>query len=88
MENENIDIEDVARMDLFLRSDDGLKNILNIESLIVVENDQDSVNKLKKAVAELMPIKDRMPDDIKDEWERIFVKQVRMSVDRAKKKKK
>lgn len=81
-----MDIEDIAKIDLFLRSNCGLEHILDVDSLIVVSNDQNSVNKLKDAAYRLQNLNNPCPETIHKTWQNLFVKQVRYSVNRAKQK--
>jgi hypothetical protein len=87
--NESVmDIEDIAKLDLYLRSQKGLQHILDIENLIIVDNDPNSVTKLKDAVHRLNEIDNTAPQEIKETWHNLFNKQVRYSVTRVKQKKK
>lgn len=83
-----MDIEDIAKLDLYLRLKNGLSHILDVESLIVVENDPNAVNKLRDAAYRLNEIANPAPEEIKQTWQNLFTKQVRYSVTRAKNKKK
>lgn len=85
MEN---NITKIAQLEMLLRCSNGTRNILNIDNLIISDNDQDAVNKLKKAVEELHKVQNELPLDYNEEWVSKFTKQVRISVDRAKQKKK
>lgn len=82
-----MDIEDIARMDLCLRSRGGGETLMEIESLFINENDQMAVNRLKFSAQYLMKMANGLPDDVKEQWSVRFAKQVRISVDRAKTKK-
>lgn len=82
-----MDIEDIARMDLCLRSRGGVETLLELESLFVTADDQMAVNRLKASVQYLMKMADGLPEDVKEQWNARFAKQVRNSVDRAKTKK-
>lgn len=81
-----MDIEDIAKIDLFLRSNKGSQHLLDIEDLIIVENDNDSVNKLKAAAQRLNQLNNDSADEIKKTWSNLFKQQVRFSVSRAKDK--
>lgn len=82
-----MNIEEVAKIENCLRHKNGLKNIYNIDSLIVLDSSTNSNHKLKKAVEELLPIAQFIEEDVREIWETSFAKQVRQSVDRFKKKK-
>lgn len=82
-----MDIEDIARMDLCLRSRGGVETLLELESLFITADDQMAVNRLKASVQYLMKMAEGLPDDVKEQWDARFAKQVRNAVDRAKNKK-
>lgn len=84
-----MEIEDIAKLDLFLRQHSGTQNILDIESLIVTDNEPNSVTKLKDAVHRLNALnklENNEIEDLKNTWKNLFEKQVRLSVNRTKEK--
>ena len=81
-----MDIEDIARMDLCLRSRGGVETLLELESLFITADDQMAVNRLKASVQYLMKMAEGLPEDVKEQWDARFAKQVRNAVDRAKNK--
>lgn len=83
-----MDIEEIAKLDLYLRAKNGLKQIMDIEALIVIENDQNAVSKLKNAAYTLSQTDNIASEEIKNTWANLFSKQVRFSVNRAKQKQK
>lgn len=84
-----MEIEDIAKMDLCLRLQDGRQNLLYIDALIIADNDPQSVNKLKEAAYKLHEIEGiNASEEIKQTWNNLFTKQVRYSVTRAKDKRK
>lgn len=83
-----MEIEDIAKLDLYLRSKNGRQHLLDTESLIIADNDANAVNKLKDAAYRLNEIDNSAPDEIKQTWQNLFSKQVRFSVTRAKNKRK
>ena len=83
-----MDIEDIAKIDLFLKTKNGKDHILHVDSLIISDNDTNAVNKLKDAAYQLNEINNSASDEIKETWQNLFTKQVRFSVNRAKNKKK
>lgn len=82
-----MEIEDIAKIDLFLRSKNGLENILDVENLIIASGDPNCINKLKDGAYRLHSLDNPGPDEIKQTWQNLFTKQVRFSVNRAKIKK-
>ena len=67
----------------------GQQNLLQTEALIIVENDAQSVNKLKEAAFRLNEIENtNVPEELKQTWHNLFTKQLRFSVSRAKEKRK
>lgn len=84
-----MEIEDIAKIDLYLRMKNGKQNLLQTEALIIIENDQQAVNKLKEAAYKLNEINNtNVPEEIKQTWQNLFTKQLRFSVARAKEKRK
>jgi hypothetical protein len=84
-----MEIEDIAKLDLYLKLKNGRENILQTESLIIIENDAKAINKLKEAAYKLNEIENKdAPPEIKETWHNLFTKQVRFSVTRAKEKRK
>ncbi len=84
-----MEIEDIAKLDLFLKSKNGKQNILDTENLIIIDNDSQSVNKLKQAAYRLNDLENsNFPEEVKLTWQNLFSKQVRFSVTRAKNKRK
>lgn len=84
-----MEIEDIAKLDLFLRQHSGTQNILDIEALIVTDNEPNSVTKLKDAVHRLNSLnklENNELQDLKETWKNLFEKQVRLSVNRTKEK--
>lgn len=84
-----MEIEDIAKIDLYLRMKNGKQNLLQTEALIIIENDAQSVNKLKEAAYRLNEVENtNVPEEIKETWHNLFTKQLRFSVARAKEKRK
>ncbi len=84
-----MEIEDIAKIDLYLKLKNGRENILQTESLIIIENDAKAINKLKEAAYKLNEIDNKdVSTEIKETWHNLFTKQVRFSVTRAKEKRK
>lgn len=80
-----MDIEDIAKMDLYLRSNNGRQNLLDVEALIIIKNDTASLSKFKDAAYRLNTVDHSAAEDLKASWQNLFSRQVRFSVDRAKK---
>jgi hypothetical protein len=84
-----MEIEDIAKLDLYLRSKNGRQHLLDTDSLIIADNDAQAVNKLKDAAYRLNELDSSVvPEEIKQTWQNLFTKQVRYSVSRAKNKRK
>lgn len=81
-----MDIESIAKLDLFLKSQNGFQNIYDIDNLIVTENDQNAATKLKNAAYNLQNIPNASTEEIRSTWSNLFGKQVRYSVNRVKQK--
>lgn len=78
-----MEIEDIAKMDLYLRSTNGRQNLLDIEALIIIKNDTASLSKFKDAAYRLNTVDHSGAEDLKASWQNLFSRQVRFSVDRA-----
>ena len=83
-----MDIEEIAKIELFLKSQQGLDNLLNVEKLIVVEKDENAINKLKDGAYKLHSLDNSSSQELKETWQNLFTKQVKFSVNRAKNMKK
>lgn len=81
-----MDIENIAKLDLFLKSQNGFQIIYDIDNLIVTENDQNAATKLKNAAYNLQNIPNVSTEEIRATWSNLFGKQVRYSVNRVKQK--
>ena len=79
-----MEIEDIAKLDLFLKSQNSFQNMYDIDNLIVIKNDQNSVLKLKDAAGRLQRLDINSAEEIKATWNNLLGKQVRYSVNRVK----
>lgn len=79
-----MEIEDIAKIDLFLKQKNGLENLMDIENLIVANGTPDAVNKLKEGAYNLHNISAPAPQELKETWQNLFTKQVKFSVNRVK----
>lgn len=82
-----MDIEDIAKLDLYLRSNNGRQNLLDIEALIITKDDTASLSRFKDAAYRLNSVDHSGTEELKASWQNLFSRQVRFSVDRAKKEK-
>lgn len=84
-----MDIEDIAKIDLFLKLKNGTQNILDIDDLIIADNDSQAIQKLKESAYRLNEIDiSYSPEELFLTWQNLFTKQVRYAVNRTKIKKK
>lgn len=81
-----MDIENIAKLDLFLKNQNGFQNMYAIDNLIVTENDQLAAKKLKDAAHLLQSIPNAASEEVRATWSNLFGKQVRYSVNRVKQK--
>lgn len=79
-----MEIEDIAKIDLFLKSKNGLENLMDIENLIISPGTPDAINKLKEGAYKLHNISGPAPQELKETWQNLFTKQVKFSVNRVK----
>lgn len=78
-----MEIEDIAKLDLYLKSQDGIQNIFDVDDLIVIKNDTASLSKFKDAAYRLNNLDYSAAEELKISWQNLFSRQVRYSVDRA-----
>lgn len=78
-----MEIEDIAKLDLYLRSENGIQNLFDIDALIVIKNDTASLSKFKDAAYRLNTLEKEAPEELVISWQNLFSRQVRFSVDRA-----
>lgn len=83
-----MDIEDIAKIDLYLRAKNGLQHLTDVDALIIADNDSNAVTRLKDAAYRLHEVNNPAPEEIRATWTNLFSRQVRFSVNRAKQKKK
>ena len=83
-----MEIEEIAKLDLYLKYKNGTQNMLDIDSLIISDNNNDSVNQLRDAAYRLNEINKTASEELKNTWQNLYTKQVRFSVARAKNKRK
>lgn len=83
-----MDIEDIAKIDLYLRAKNGLQHLTDVDALIIADNDPQAVTKLKDAAGRLHDVNNPAPEEIQATWTNLFSKQIRFSVNRVKQKKK
>lgn len=81
-----MDIEEIAKLDLFLRQNHGTQNLLDVEALIIADDDPNTVTKLKDATQRLTKLNTDSLEEIKETWKNLFSQQVRFSVSRTKEK--
>ena len=79
-----MDIEDIAKIDLFLKQNKGLENLMDVENLIIANGTPDAINKLKEGAYKLHNIKAPAPNELKETWQNLFAQQVKFSVNRVK----
>lgn len=83
-----MELEQIIKIDLYLKAKGGVKALMEIDHLMVVADDKDAVNNIKTAAASLMKVEQYVDAELLELWKDIFKKQVRSSVDRVKTTKK
>lgn len=82
-----MEIEDISKIDLFLKINQNFQSILDIDNLIIIDNDPNSIKDLKNSAYRLTKIEnDNNNDELFQTWKYLFSKQVKFSVQRAKEK--
>ncbi len=87
MENNNhiMEVEDLAKIDFFIRTSNIKNPILEVDSLILGGCDTSSLSKFKDAAYKLNEIdNNKVNETEKKTWQNLFGKQVKFSVSRAK----
>lgn len=81
-----MEIEDIAKIDLFLKQKNGLDNLMDVENLIIASGTPDAIGKLKDGAQKLHKISASAPapSELKETWHNLFTKQVKFSVNRVK----
>lgn len=79
--------EDISKITLFLQSKNGLKNILNVENLIIAKGDPQAINNLRNGGSELNELNIRADESILNVWSNLLKEQVAYSISQVKKKK-
>ena len=80
--------EELATIDLELKKYLKSKSSLSVDDLILISKDNQSLNKLKKAIVLLTDIEQslNLSEELKLEFKELIQKQIRSSVNRAKSK--
>lgn len=80
--------EELATIDLELKKHLKSKSSLSVDDLILISKDNQSLNKLKKAIVLLTDIEQSLniSEELKAEFKELIQKQIRSSVNRAKSK--
>lgn len=76
--------EEIAFYDRQMKSMDP-RLVLDADRLFFAMSDKKAISRLKSAAQSLVRTKELLRDDKREAWEKAFGKQVRYSVDRAKK---
>lgn len=86
MENNNImEVEDLAKIDFFIRTSNIKNAILEVDSLILGEGNNSCISKFKDAAYRLNEIENLNCNETEQKtWQNLFNKQVKFSVNRAK----
>lgn len=83
-----MELEQIIKIDLYLKAKGGVKSLMDIDHLMVASDDKDAVNKIKASAASLMKVEQYVDSELLELWKDLFKKQVRSSVDRVKNSKK
>lgn len=80
-----MDVEDIAKIDYFLKTKNGTQNILDIDDLIISDDKVTNVKNLQTAAFRLNKI-ESTDNELFATWKNLFTKQVKFSVHIAKEK--
>lgn len=82
-----MDIDKIAKLDMYLRAKNGSQNILDIDSLIVSDIEPQSILKFKNSAKRLAEYNvDHVENELKETWKNLFNKQVKYSFNEIKTK--
>lgn len=80
-----MDIDKIAKLDMYLRLKNGSQNILDVDSLIVSDIEPQTILKFKNSAKRLAEYNvDNVEDELKETWKNLFNKQVKHSFDSIK----
>lgn len=78
--------ENIAKLNLFIQSKDGLTNLMDIENLIVIEKDAQTITEFKASATRLNKQKIKADPTITDIWDNLLKEQIVYSVNKIKRK--
>lgn len=81
-----MDIEDIAKIDYFIKSKNGTQNMLDIDDLIISDDKVINIKNLQTAAFRLNKIESDNNNELFSTWKNLFTKQVKFSVTLAKEK--
>ncbi len=83
-----MDIENISQIDFFIRSYKNKNLLLEVDNLIIIDANLNSINKFKNSTYQLNEICQNMnTSEMQQTWQNLFNKQVKYSVNRIKEKK-
>lgn len=83
-----MDIENISQIDFFIRSYKNKNLLLEVDNLIIIDANLNSINKFKNSTYQLNEICQNINNsEMQQTWQNLFNKQVKYSVNRIKEKK-
>lgn len=76
--------EQIAAIDSTFKQTWGPEALMHIDRMFVASRDKNALGQLKVAAKELAQRRDSVPEELAEAWDRALGRQVRESVDRAK----
>lgn len=82
-----MDVDKIAKLDMYIRTKNGSQNILDIDSLIVSDIEPQTILKFKNSAKRLAEYDvDHVEEELKETWKNLFNKQVKYSFNEIKNK--
>ena len=80
-----MEIDKIAKLDMYLRAKNGSQNILDLDSLIISDIEPQSILKFKNSAKRLANYNvEYVEDELKETWKNLFNKQVKHSFNEIK----
>lgn len=80
-----MEIDKIAKLDMYLRAKNGSQNILDLDSLIISDIEPQTILKFKNSAKRLAEYNiDYVEDELKETWKNLFNKQVKHSFNEIK----
>ena len=80
-----MEIDKIAKLDMYLRAKNGSQNILDLDSLIISDIDPQTILKFKNSAKRLVEYQvDHVEPELAETWKNLFNKQIKYSFNEIK----